>query len=150
MANRGRPKKEGVKPGWTLFRSFLVLHAYNEARAKGDKHAAAITESVSAVRSRAPGMKISESEVKRVLAEFQSKDSDGSWIITEGVAHGPELALWLDNLECLAAIARRSRGKLKVSIPDGKFQSRVLKMWTIQVGPRPHYPRSNAMSSATR
>jgi hypothetical protein len=71
MANRGRPKKDGVKPGWTLFRRCVVLHAYNEARAKGNKHSAAITEAVSAVRSRVAGMKISETKVKRVLAEFQ-------------------------------------------------------------------------------
>ena len=102
VAKRGRPKKDGLKPGWMLFRSFLVLNAYDQARARGDKHSAAIIEAVSAVRSRIPGMPISETEVRRVLADFQSRDSERSWIITEGIIEGPELDLWFDDLKWIA------------------------------------------------
>src|SRR5580698_1358288 len=38
MAKRGRPNKHGAKPGWILFRSAMVLAAYDKARAKGEKH----------------------------------------------------------------------------------------------------------------
>jgi hypothetical protein len=74
----------------------LVLHAYDQARARGDKHSRAVAEAVSAVQSRVPGMPISETEVKRVLAEFQSKDSERSWIIADDIVQGPELQIWFN------------------------------------------------------
>jgi hypothetical protein len=142
MAKRGRPKKDGLKPGWTLFRNFLVLHAYNQARARGNKHSSAITDAVSAVRPREPGMPISETEVKRVLAEFQSKGSERSWIISPGIVQGPELDTWFDNLEW---IAKKSPLKLGVPhLPDYRSKPRQLKTLSIHIGPRPRYPRSNA------
>jgi hypothetical protein len=145
MANRGRPKKDGVKPGWTLFRTFLVLHAYNEARAKGNKHYAAIDGAVSAVRSQAPEMPISATEVKRVLARFQSKDSKLSWITTDGIAQGPELDILFDNHKWLAEIAEKFPGILnESSLPGDEFKPRRLRILTIQIGPRPRYPRNNA------
>jgi hypothetical protein len=144
MAKRGRPNKNGVKPGWALLRSFLVLHAYDQARARGDKHSHAIAEAVSAVRSRVPEMPISETEVKRVLAEFQSKDSGGRWIITDDIIQGTELQIWFNNLKWIAA------QPIKCDIPDFPVKPSGLRTLKIQVGPRLRYPRSNARSSAAR
>ena len=142
VAKRGRPKKDGLKPGWMLFRSFLALHAYDQARARGNKHSSAITEAISAVRSREPEMPISETEVKRVLAEFQSKDSKGSSIISAGIVQGPELDTWFDDLKW---ITEESPLKLGVPhIPDYRSKPRQIRTLSIQIGPRPHYPRSNA------
>ena len=112
MTKRGRPNKHGVQPGWMLLRSVMVLNAYDQARARGDKHSAAIIEAVSAVRSRMPGMPISETEVKRVLADFRSRDSERSWIITEGIIEGPELDLWFDDLKWIA-----EESPLKLGVP---------------------------------
>ncbi len=143
MAKRGRPKKNGMKPGWVLIRSFMVLHAYCRARDGGEKHSAAIAAAASAVRSRVPGMRVSETEVKRVLAEFQSKDSEHSWIITDGVPER-ELDLLLENLKW---VAEKFPGKLDVStLSDDVFKPKRLRILTIQVGPRPRYPRHNARS----
>jgi len=142
MTKRGRPNKHGVRPGWMLLRSVMVLNAYDQARASGDKHSAAVTEAVSAVRSRTPGMPISETEVKRVLAEFQSRDSEGSWVISAGIVQGPELDTWFDNLEWIA-----TKSPLKLGaphLPDYRSKPNQVSTLSIQIGPRPHYPRSNA------
>jgi hypothetical protein len=145
MAKPGRPNKNGVKPGWTLFRSFLALHAYGRARTRGDKHSNAISAAVLAVRSWAPGMPISETEVRRVIAEFQSKDPEECWITTVGVVQGPELDTWFDNLKWLAEIAEKFPGILnESSVPGDEFKPSRPRILNIQIGPRPRYPRTNA------
>jgi hypothetical protein len=34
MGKRGRPIKNGAKPGWTIVRSAMVLSAYDQARVR--------------------------------------------------------------------------------------------------------------------
>jgi len=144
MAKRGRPNKNGAKPGWMLLRSAMVLHAYDQARGMGEKHSAAIATAVTAVQFRVPGMKISETEVKRVLAEFRSKDSGQALIVTEGIAKGPKADSWFEKLEWAA---KESRGKWKLpSFFHDESKPRRLRTFTIQVGSRPRYPRRNARS----
>src|SRR5438132_243764 len=50
MAQRGRPRKNGAKPGGMLGREVIALGAYDEARRRGEKHVVSISEAVSAVR----------------------------------------------------------------------------------------------------
>src|SRR5438309_2090070 len=68
MAQRGRPRKNGAKPGGMLGREVIALGAYDEARRRGEKHVVAISEAVSAVRDCDSKMPISETEVRRILA----------------------------------------------------------------------------------
>jgi hypothetical protein len=144
MAKRGRPNKNGMKPGWMLIRSFVVLHAFSQARTMGEKRSDAIAAAVSAVHSWVPGMPISETEVKRVLAEFLSKDVEHSWIITDGIVPRPEVDRWFENLKW---VAENFPGMLNLSsLSDDEFKPRRLRTLTIQVGPRPRYPRHNARS----
>ena len=72
MAKRGRPKKHGVKQGWTLLRDSIALSGYDEARQRGEKYIVAISEAVSAVRKCDPKMPVSETEVRRILACWRS------------------------------------------------------------------------------
>jgi hypothetical protein len=144
MIKRGRPNKNGAKPGRMLLRSVMVLDAYDQARGRGEKRSAAITDSVSTVCSRVPEMPISETEVKRVLAEFRSKDCEEAWIFKEGIAQGPKADAWFDMLEW---IAKQSRGKWEVpSFSQDKSKPRRLRTWAIQKGPAPRYPRHNSRS----
>ena len=108
MANRGRPKKDGVKPGWMLFRSFMVLHAYDQARARGEKHSAAIAEAVSALRSRMPGMPISETEVRRVLQNFDRRTLNGIWCVTKASRKDRSLTFCLIIFNGLPTLLRNS------------------------------------------
>jgi len=143
MAKRGRPNKNGLKPGWMLARTLTILHAYGRARARGDKHSDAIAQAVSVVHSLFPGMPISKTEVKRVLAS-ESKNPGGAWIISEDIVHGPELDLWRDSLKWIAA------HHPKCAIPNFPVKPSQLRILKFKVGPRLRYPRSNAKSSAAR
>lgn len=143
MAKRGRPNKNGVKPGWMLFRTLTILHAYGRARARGDKHSDAIAQAVSAVHSLVPKMPISKTEVKRVLA-LESKDPGRAWIISDDIVDGPELDLWRNNLKWIAAQLK------KCNLPNFPVKPSQLRILRFEVGPRLHYPRSNARSSAAR
>lgn len=144
MAKRGRPNKDGAKPTWTLLRSVIVLCAYDRARHMGEKHSAAVAAAVSALRSQVPEMPISETEVKRVLAEFRSKDSGQALIFMEGIAQGREADAWFERLEWAA---EKSRGKWNVpSFPHDESKPRRLLTFAIQIGPRPRYPRHNSRS----
>jgi hypothetical protein len=128
-----------------LLRYILVLRAYHRARARGDKRSAAIAVAVSTVRSRVPGMPISETEVKRVLA-FESKYPGRAWIISPSIVRGPELDLWFDNLKW---VARESPLKLGVpQLPDYRLKPKELRTFRIQIGQRPVFSRSNARKSA--
>jgi hypothetical protein len=144
VAKRGRRNKNGVKPGWMLFRIATVLHAYDQARSSGDKRSGAIAAAVGAVRSQALEMPISETEVKRILAEFRSKNSGRTLIITKSVARGPELDLWFDNLKWIAEKSPRQLGA--PHLPDYRSKPRQMRTLTIQRGPRPFHRRSNARS----
>ena len=81
MATIGRPPTGDVKPGWMLFRILQVLSVYQQQRLDGIKYQSAITEAINVIRTQIPGMPISISSVKRILAETHSKEHDFSWIV---------------------------------------------------------------------
>jgi hypothetical protein len=143
MANRGRPNKNGVKEAWTILRRVLVLRAYDRARARGEKRSAAITDAVSAVRSRLPKMRISETEVKRILA-FEARNGERAWTIFPRIVRGPELDLWFDNLKWIAEVSPLKLGV--PHLPNYSVKPRQLGIFNIQVGPGRRYPRHNAKS----
>jgi hypothetical protein len=118
---RGRPTKNGLQPAWMLFRSFLVLSAYNEARRSPLKHSSAVTEAVAIVKKTWPGMPISETEVKRILAKFQPKGIAAA-VKVEKVSDSP-----LRPAVCLA-----------MGVPEG---SKMKTTFVFGFGPRPEYPR---------
>src|SRR5215475_8915056 len=80
MAQRGRPKMSGMI---RLLRDLVVVSSYNESRRSGEKHATAIASAVLKVRSQCPGVKISETEVKRVLARYQPRGYAITWVVTK-------------------------------------------------------------------
>jgi hypothetical protein len=118
MARRGRPRKNGEQPMWMLERAALAVHGYDEARKAGEKHMAAITCAVQLIRATHPEMKASETEVKRVLADWRSnRRPTGLWVTKP------------DPADCM------------LTLPDGRVVRRLLDAG---FGPRPVYPRANA------
>lgn len=128
MAKRGRPPKHGVQPGWMFHRTAAALYGYNQARSAGQKHSAAIREAVGTVRLLFPGMPISETVVKRILAEFQPSDSSIALMIKQGSG---------------ASIEIPPEVCLKLGIPEGK---RLKELFSFGYGPKPTYPRHNLRS----
>jgi hypothetical protein len=107
----------------------LVLNAYNEARSLGLKHSAAVSEAVAVVKNRLPDVQISQTEVKRILAEYQP--SGALTVLTtkkNDVATRP-----------LPPEVCRQMG-----IPEG---SRMRSILAFGFGPKPQYPRVNSRAS---
>ena len=75
MKKRGRPPQNGVVGPKRFLRTLKAIQAYSRAREAGQKHSAAVKEAVEFVRQLDPKESISETEVKRVLAEFRPQDS---------------------------------------------------------------------------
>jgi hypothetical protein len=119
MKQRGRPGKNGVKPFWVLHRTMVGLCAYDKARSRGEKYEQALKAAVEEVRQIFPEMPMSETEMKRVLAEFRPKELELTFLVSES-----------DNT---------------VTLEGRKCQ----RAWDIRIGPQPDFPRHNARVERT-
>lgn len=140
MGKRGRPAKDGRCPVWMLRRVTYVLFAYEQARNAGLKQLSAVTAAVQFVRRKAPWMSISETGVKRILAEWQSSRSESALLVANPDPDRDTLRLpeWRSGASILS-VANPGPDRL----PDGGT-ARIL--FTAYEGPRPIYPRANAAS----
>jgi len=118
MKTPGRPKKNGQKPMLMLERATLVVYAYSRAREAGEKHSVAISEGVKYIQDTAPAMPISETEVKRIVAEWRSKRRPMCLVVT-----------------------RPDPAHNSVALPNGQ-KARILYTASVQL--HPIYPRANA------
>jgi hypothetical protein len=114
MPPRGRPKKNGVKDPGHLLRLGIAICAYDKARLAGEKYSVALQAAVEAVRLQIPGTSMSETEMKRILAEFRPHSMETTLVFEES-----------DN---------------RVSINGVKHQ----RAWALRIGETPDYPRHNA------
>lgn len=118
----GRPKQNGQQPMRILLRSTVVIYAYGRAREAGEKHSVAVREAVEYIRATPHPMPISETEVKRIVAEWRSKRRRTCLFVSRP-----------DPEHSIIAVPRR----------DGKIgDARIV--YTASVGPHPIYPRANA------
>jgi hypothetical protein len=124
MPEVGRPNKNGYQPIWMCERSVLALYAYDDSRKKGAKHIVAIQEAVDYVRRTRPGMPISETEVKRVIARWRATHLEKVVLVTKP---NPETSIRI--------------------LPNGRV---VRPLFRTHFGPRPYYPRANAVSEGKR
>jgi hypothetical protein len=131
MKKAGRPRKNGVQPIGVLRRETLALFAYERAREAGEKHCVAVSEAVKYIRQTAPRMRISETEVKRIVAYWRPRGSTRCLRVSEPGPSGHVTSV---------PVLRNG----VVSFID----CRVL--YTASHGPRPIYPRANAASKPTK
>ena len=123
MAKRGRPRKNGVQPAWTLVRIVLVLDGFNEARRRGKKYESAIQYAIAAVKAWEPSIRVGPRMVKGILAEWQCKRS-------------PDIALKVAQLSKAELDSPQERARIAslramgIPIPD-----RVMT-YTVGLGPR--------------
>jgi hypothetical protein len=114
MKKPGRPRKNGVKPAWVLHRTAVGLLGYDTARSSGEKYAEGLKAGVAKVREEFPDMPMSETEMKRILAEFRPKELELTLLFRESE-------------NTVTALGRKCK-----------------KAWQISIGPQPEYPRHNA------
>jgi len=118
MNKRGRPSKKGEIPKWMLRRETMIVYGYDDARKRGEKHAAAVKEAVRYVREADSFMRISETEVRRVLAYWRPISEQDGLVVFES-----------------------SPSENTLTLPNGM----VIRIGlTSGIGPRPIYPRANA------
>ena len=140
---RGRPQKDGVTEPWRFGRALEIVYAYRKARDAGEKHSAAVREAVAFVRQLDPEMRISETEVRRVVAEFLSQASQvaltADYLILEGEEAARRRRFFAEMLEFAG-------DKITTELTDQNLR-KPLKSFTFGFGKRPNYPRHNAKTS---
>jgi hypothetical protein len=116
MPPRGRPKKNGSKPRWMLQRSLFIMLEFHNAKTRGLKHSAAITETVAVIRSKYRNLPVSATEVKRTLAAWMPRDCKTSFLVRDST-----------NSDTIHRL------------PCGDYRPTI----SIYIGLRPIYPRIN-------
>ena len=106
--------KNEAKPWWVLHRTMLALCGYDKERRAGEKYDAGLRAGIAEVHRVYPNMPISMTEMKRILRGFRPKTLSPTYFVVES-----EQPITL----------------------DGITYSRV---WDMNFGPRPNYPRHNA------
>jgi hypothetical protein len=140
---QGRPKKnEGTTEFWRFVRAGMVMSAYDEARASGQKHSAAVAQSVDYVRQCCSEMPISETEVKRILATFRPRDSQSILQFKRVTLDDSELMRQRSELEQAAADLRGRKGLWK-PLPSIEDLPKSRTAYTFGSAERPLYPRHN-------
>jgi hypothetical protein len=118
MEQRARPRKKRPQPIWILVRMMMAVYAYGQARDAGEKHSVAISEAVTYIRATYARMRVSETEVKRIMAQWRSKR----------------------RATCLF-VSQPDAQHNSITLPNGR---KVRILYTASVGPHPRYPRANA------
>jgi hypothetical protein len=73
---KGRPPQaRNTIQSWQFVRAARVMCAYDEARERGDKHSVAVRGVVEHLKQSNPGMPISQTEVKRILAVWRPRNA---------------------------------------------------------------------------
>jgi len=143
MKKRGRPSKNGLVGPEHFGRALMVIDAYLRAREGGQKHSAAVRQAVEVVRQSGLGMPISETVVKRVLAEFLPKDSPAALKTDYVILEGEEAA---SHRRFHAQMLELAGNKITTELTDQDLQ-KPLKIFKFGFGKRPNYPRHNAKTS---
>lgn len=139
---RGRPKKkEGTIELWRFVRAAMVMSAYDEARAGGQKHGVAVEQAVDTVRRCDLGMSVSITEVRRTLADHRPRNSKKILRFERSARSIEDLEINHRIREHLAAL----EGKKGITLPEvpNYDLSKNRLLLTIRLGTRPLYPRHN-------
>jgi len=140
MKKRGRPKTNGVRPGWVLQRETIALNAYDEARRAGEKHEASLGLMVEAVHSWNAQMPMSITEAKRVLAQWRSEERTSTILgMGEKILEGQTAQPYLQRLNEL----QEQYAELKGMPRPPRSTSTTVRVCSFGIGPVPRYKRTN-------
>lgn len=138
----GRPRKtEGGFSTNDLVRAGTVMALYDQARQNGQKHSAAVMQSVELIKQRHPMMRVSETEVKRILAVWRPRGSHSILRFEYSTVSGEELANRY-GIEAHPSAASQYQCS-KLPTPSGVIPPKSLTTYKIYFGERPNYPRHN-------
>jgi hypothetical protein len=139
---RGRPRKikDSVEP-WQFGRLARVTSAYDEARARGEKHSVAVRCTVDTLRLCRPKMRISETGVKRILSTYRPRGSGTILLFERSVMSEGDIQKHRWIREQIAAL----REKEGITLPPlpAYDETRRREKFAIRFAARPDYPRHN-------
>jgi hypothetical protein len=138
----GRPrKKEGRIELWQFARAAMVSCAYDADRVRGAKHSVAVRQAVDYVKRYDSKMAISESGVRRILANSRPQESGTILRFEPSIRSDEDLQMNCSISGELAAL----QGKRGITLPDVPNYDLSIGnlVMTIRVGKRPHYHRHN-------
>jgi hypothetical protein len=137
----GRPRKtKGVIAYHDFARAGIVMSQYDEARSNGQKHSVAVAQSVEFIRLRFPKMRISETVVKRILAECRPRKSQSILRFERSTLTEEELAKFSWVQQLLGALQKKG---LKLPTSSDVSLPKSVTTFKIRFGERPNYPRHN-------
>ncbi len=139
---RGRPRKAGdtIQP-WQFARAARVMCAYDEARERGEKYSAAVQHAVDFVKQRSPKMRISRTEVKRILAAWRPRNAGTILRFERSIMTEEEIKKFDWIQEQLSALAK-SEGQSTPVLSKASPKNNPM-IFKIRFGERPNYPRHN-------
>lgn len=141
---RGRPrKKEGAISPTHFMRAGMVMSAYDEARQGGHKHSVAVRLAVDFVRQRDPKIPISETVVKRILAERRPRNRP-MMLSFEG---SPATQEEVDKIRMMHELLKLTglltdNGLVMPTPPIGNPPGNVMR-FAARIAERQEYPRHN-------
>ena len=126
----GRPRKiKGVISESKFARVRIAIGLYDEERKNGQKHSAAVSQTVELIKLRYPMIRISETEVKRILASWHPRESHNNLLI-EGLTYTEE--------------ERANDSRLENPTgPSDVISRNSVTRYQVRFGKRPSYPRHN-------
>ena len=139
---RGRPRKEeGTLEYKQFVRAGIVNAAYDEARQSDQKHSVAVRQVVEFVKQNYPELPISETAVRRILAEWRPRDSGTILRVERSIMTADEVAKYRSVRDQAAAY----QNDLKVPmLPDiNNNPTKTVTKFVFGFGERPNYPRFN-------
>jgi hypothetical protein len=142
IRKRGRPSTGGVKAPRQFKRALMVIYGYTKAREQGAKHAAAVQEAVDFVRQLDPQLSVSQTEVKRNLAEFLPQGGQVALTVDYSILEGKEAA----RRRFYVQMAEFAGTKSTAELTDQNLR-KPLRSFKFGFGKRPQYPRHNAKTS---
>ena len=138
----GRPRKiEGVISYREFARAGIVMSLYDGARKSGLKHSSAVVQAVELMEERYAKKRISQTGVKRVLAEFRPRIGKTILQFERSTLTGEDLARFYWIQEQLAALPKRKW--LKLPTPSEVIPPKTVAVYKIRFVERPNYPRHN-------
>ena len=124
-------------------RAGIVMAAYDEARQNDQKHSVAVRQAVEFVKQNYPELRISETAVRRILAEWRPRNSGTILRFERSTMTADEIAKYRSVREQAAAFQQKEG--LNVPMPSDIINnpSKPRIKFLVRFGERPNYPRSN-------
>lgn len=126
---------------WQFARAGIVMCAYDEARARGEKHSAAVQYAVDLVRLRHAEMPISPTEVKRILATWRPRGAESILRFEPKTLTEEDIEKRRSIRKLLAAFSKKTSAQLELPTNDEPAKDGITL--TIRFAERPDYPRHN-------